>query len=62
MVLQSGPAACGSSLVSDDQLGQIVSQAFTVIDANNDQKIEFEEFAQWAANANAGNMIAAAFC
>jgi len=61
-LIQSGPAACGSSLVSDDQLGQIVSQAFTVIDANNDQKIEFEEFAQWAANANAGNMIAAAFC
>jgi len=61
-LIQSGPAACGSTLVSDEQLAQIVGQAFTVIDANNDQKIEFEEFAQWAANENAGNMIAAAFC
>jgi len=61
-LVQSGPAAAGSTLVSDDQLNAIVDQAFTVIDANKDEKIEFEEFAKWASSAESGNLIAAAFC
>jgi len=61
-LVQSGPAAAGSTLVTDDQLNAIVEQAFTVIDANKDEKIEFEEFAKWASSAESGNLIAAAFC
>ena len=53
-LVQSGPAAAGSTLVSDDQLNAIVDQAFTVIDANKDEKIEFEEFAKWASSAESG--------
>eukprot|EP00656_Telonema_subtile_P056173 TRINITY_DN8917_c0_g1_i2.p1 TRINITY_DN8917_c0_g1~~TRINITY_DN8917_c0_g1_i2.p1 ORF type:complete len:328 (+),score=101.74 TRINITY_DN8917_c0_g1_i2:161-1144(+) len=60
-LIQSGPAAAGSNLISNDKLQQIVEQAFSVIDANKDEKIQFEEFSRWAATAGSGNLIAAAF-
>lgn len=53
-LIQSGPAAAGSTLVSDAQLEQIVSQAFSVIDVNKDEKIEFDEFTKWATSAGSG--------
>ena len=56
-LVQSGPAAAGSTLVTDDQLNAIVEQAFTVIDANKDEKIEFEEFAKWASSAESGTEL-----
>eukprot|EP00658_Telonema_sp_P-2_P059438 TRINITY_DN4834_c0_g1_i1.p1 TRINITY_DN4834_c0_g1~~TRINITY_DN4834_c0_g1_i1.p1 ORF type:complete len:387 (+),score=127.74 TRINITY_DN4834_c0_g1_i1:46-1206(+) len=61
-LIQSGPAAAGSKLVTDEQLDSIVEQAFSVIDKNKDDKIQFHEFSQWAASGRSGNLIAAAFC
>ena len=56
---QAGPAVAGSTLVSDEQVNQMVTQAFAVIDVNNDEKISFEEFHSWALSQ--GHLIAAAF-
>jgi len=58
-LIQAGPAVAGSTLVSDEQVNQMVTQAFAVIDVNNDEKISFEEFHSWALSQ--GHLIAAAF-
>lgn len=58
-LIQAGPAVAGSSLVSNDDLNQIVTQAFAVIDVNHDDKISFEEFHRWAIGQ--GHLISAAF-
>jgi len=49
----------GSSLVSAEQVSQMVTQAFAVIDVNGDEKISFEEFHRWALTQ--GPLITAAF-
>lgn len=58
-LIQAGPAVAGSTLVSTEQVNQMVTQAFAVIDVNNDEKISFEEFHKWALGQ--GHLIAAAF-
>ena len=57
--VQAGPAVAGSSLVSNDDLGKMVTQAFAVIDVNQDEKISFDEFHKWALGQ--GHLISAAF-
>jgi len=58
-LIQAGPAVAGSSLVSNDDLGKMVTQAFAVIDVNQDEKISFDEFHKWALGQ--GHLISAAF-
>jgi len=58
-LIQAGPAVAGSSLISNEQVNQMVTQAFAVIDVNGDEKISFEEFHKWAQGQ--GHLIAAAF-
>lgn len=58
-LIQAGPAVAGSSLVSAEQVSQMVTQAFAVIDVNGDEKISFEEFHRWALTQ--GPLITAAF-
>lgn len=59
VLIQAGPAVAGSSLVTNEHLNQMVTQAFGVIDVNNDEKISFEEFHKWALGQ--GHLISAAF-
>jgi len=58
-LIQAGPAVSGSTLVSNEQVQQMVTQAFAVIDVNNDEKISFPEFHKWALGQ--GHLISAAF-
>jgi len=58
-LIQAGPAVAGSSLVSTEQVQQMVTQAFAVMDVNNDEKISFDEFHRWAVGQ--GHLISAAF-
>lgn len=58
-LIQAGPAVAGSSLITTEQVNQMVTQAFAVIDVNNDEKISFAEFHKWAQGQ--GHLIAAAF-
>jgi len=58
-LIQAGPAVAGSTLVSNEMLNQMVTQAFAVMDVDNDEKISFTEFHRWALGQ--GHLIAAAF-
>jgi Ca2+-binding EF-hand superfamily protein len=58
-LIQAGPAVAGSTLVTTEQVQQMVTQAFAVMDVNNDEKISYEEFHTWATGQ--GHLISAAF-